>query len=125
MGDAVYPCLCEDERIPLWLTVGGDIGVVTPYRGQLRLLQDLLRGDASGTAVECNTVDKVRLLTEIHRQYQGRDKPCVVVSLVRCRPGGVGDLLADCRRLNVALTRAKTKLIIIGSPSTLQVRWIL
>ena len=60
--------------------------------------------------VEINTVDK----------YQGRDKLCVIVSLVRSNAGGhVGDLLRDWRRVNVAVTRAKRKLILLGSKKTL------
>jgi len=61
--------------------------------------------------VECLTVD----------QCQGRDKECVVVSLVRAnearRPGR---LLADARRVNVAITRAKAKLVLVGHAPTLR-----
>ena len=61
--------------------------------------------------MEINTVDK----------YQGRDKPCVIVSLVRSNDRGhVGDLLRDWRRVNVAITRAKRKLIFLGSTKTLK-----
>ncbi|KAJ2963613.1 hypothetical protein NQZ79_g1441 [Umbelopsis isabellina] len=84
------------------------VGVITPYRSQLRLIQQLLKGRER---VEVHTIDK----------YQGRDKECVVVSLVRSNANGLtGDLLKDWRRLNVALTRAKRKLIVFGSRSTLQ-----
>jgi DNA replication ATP-dependent helicase Dna2 len=52
--------------------------------------------------------------------YQGRDKPAIILSLVRSNPGGkTGRLLQDIRRLNVATTRAKQKLLIVGSFSTL------
>ncbi|KAJ3062291.1 Tripartite DNA replication factor, partial [Podochytrium sp. JEL0797] len=90
----------------------GDVGVMSPYRAQLKLIErevNGLVGDA-GEEVEVLTVDK----------YQGRDKKCVVVSLVRSNAKkNVGDLLRDWRRLNVAFTRAKQKLIIFGSKSTL------
>ena len=60
--------------------------------------------------LEIKTVDK----------FQGRDKSCILVSLVRSnKEGDIGNLLQDWRRLNVAFTRAKAKLIIIGSLSTL------
>lgn len=60
--------------------------------------------------LEAGTVDK----------YQGRDKECMLLSLVRCNPGGnPGRLLADRRRINVAITRAKTKLVIIGCARTM------
>lgn len=82
-----------------------NIGVISPYRSQLRSMRKLLVD-----AVEVDTVDK----------FQGRDKDCIVISLVRSNPEkNVGSLLSDWRRLNVAFTRAKNKLIIIGSASTL------
>ena len=64
---------------------------------------------SAATAVELMTVDKC----------QGRDFECVVLSLVRSNgQGDTGSLLADFRRLNVAFTRAKRKMIIVGSAST-------
>ncbi|KAJ5059176.1 AAA domain-containing protein, partial [Bipolaris maydis] len=60
--------------------------------------------------VELHTADK----------FQGRDKEVVIVSCVRSNENGVvGDLLKDRRRINVALTRARSKLIILGSEKTL------
>eukprot|EP00743_Colponemidia_sp_Colp-15_P012283 GILK01013922.1.p1 GENE.GILK01013922.1~~GILK01013922.1.p1 ORF type:complete len:1022 (+),score=198.66 GILK01013922.1:3-3068(+) len=83
------------------------IGVISPYREQLKLFKTALT-DLSG--VELLTVDK----------SQGRDKDCILISLVKCNDRqSVGDLLKDWRRLNVAFTRAKKKLIIVGSESTL------
>ncbi|XP_066304674.1 DNA replication ATP-dependent helicase/nuclease DNA2-like isoform X2 [Branchiostoma lanceolatum] len=96
-----------------------DIGIIAPYRRQLRVLADLLQGAGcpgmeSSTGypgVEINTVDK----------YQGRDKSVILVSFVRSNSGGqLGELLQDWRRLNVAITRAKHKLLLIGSLSTLR-----
>jgi DNA replication ATP-dependent helicase Dna2 len=61
--------------------------------------------------LEVSTVDR----------YQGRDKLCIIVSLVRSNSDKqVGMLLRDWRRINVAFTRAKAKLVVIGSKSTLQ-----
>jgi len=66
--------------------------------------------------IEINTVDK----------YQGRDKACILLSLVRSNESSsVGDLLKDWRRVNVAVTRAKSKLILIGSLSTLKTSLLL
>lgn len=60
--------------------------------------------------IEMHTADK----------FQGRDKEIVVISLVRSNgKGNVGELLRDWRRINVAFTRARSKLIILGSKSTL------
>jgi DNA replication ATP-dependent helicase Dna2 len=53
-------------------------------------------------------------------KFQGRDKEVIVISLVRSNnQGSVGDLLQDWRRINVAFTRARSKLIIVGSRTTL------
>lgn len=91
------------------LTVGvpaSEIGVMTHYRSQLSLLKHALRH----TGVEMHTADR----------FQGRDKEVVVLSLVRCNEDGkIGDLLRDWRRINVAFTRAKTKLLVVGSQGTL------
>ncbi|CAM9411337.1 unnamed protein product, partial [Discosporangium mesarthrocarpum] len=86
----------------------GYVGVICPFRSQVRLLQAELR--PLFPEVEVNTIDK----------YQGRDKQVIVVSFVRSNPeGAVGELLRDWRRLNVALSRAKAKLILLGSLWTL------
>ena len=104
------------------LTVGvpaPDIGVITFYRSQLALLKQSLRTSFSYAshardahcAVEMHTADK----------FQGRDKEVVVLSMVRSNEdGNLGDLLKDWRRVNVALTRARTKLILCGSFETLR-----
>ncbi|RDA86667.1 hypothetical protein CP532_5013 [Ophiocordyceps camponoti-leonardi (nom. inval.)] len=85
-----------------------EVGVMTHYRAQLGLLKDRLRGQAG---VEMHTTDR----------FQGRDKDVIVISLVRCNEAhNIGDLLRDWRRINVAFTRAKTKLLVVGSKSTLE-----
>ena len=85
-----------------------NVGVISPYRSQLKLLSQALQ---LLPRIEVNTVD----------QYQGRDKDCIVFSLVRSNADGqIGTLLGDWRRVNVAFTRAKSKLIIFGSLSTLE-----
>ncbi|TRY90563.1 hypothetical protein DNTS_002676 [Danionella cerebrum] len=87
-----------------------DIGVIAPYRQQLKAISSLLQGDAF-KALEVNTVDK----------YQGRDKSIIIVSFVRSNAeGNLGELLQDWRRLNVAITRAKHKLLMLGSAATLR-----
>ncbi|ELK09591.1 DNA2-like helicase [Pteropus alecto] len=81
-----------------------DIGIIAPYRQQLKIINDLLAHSSVGM-VEVNTVDK----------YQGRDKSIILVSFVRSnKDGTLGELLKDWRRLNVAITRAKHKLILLG-----------
>lgn len=84
-----------------------DIGVITFYRSQLAELRQMLKAQPG---IELHTADK----------FQGRDKEAVVVSFVRNNQDlNVGELLKDWRRINVAITRAKTKLIMIGSKRTL------
>ena len=103
--------LCT-QLVQSLLTVGvpaKDIGVITLYRSQLALIKQNLR--QHHPAVEMHTADK----------FQGRDKEVVILSLVRSNESlNVGDLLKDWRRVNVALTRARTKLLILGSQSTLK-----
>jgi DNA replication ATP-dependent helicase Dna2 len=84
-----------------------DIGVISVYRSQLKILQRLL---SQHSALELHTADK----------FQGRDKEVVVISLVRSNDNGeVGQLLRDWRRINVAFTRARTKLVVFASAKTL------
>ncbi|KAI3377816.1 hypothetical protein L3Q82_008954 [Scortum barcoo] len=88
-----------------------DIGVIAPYRQQLKSISALLESSAF-TGVEVNTVDR----------YQGRDKSVIILSFVRstAEEGSIGELLKDWRRLNVAITRAKHKLLMVGSATTLK-----
>ncbi|KAG6238576.1 hypothetical protein E4U25_001622 [Claviceps purpurea] len=93
------------------LTVGvpaTEVGVMTHYRAQLFLLKEKLKCYAG---VEMHTTDR----------FQGRDKEVIVLSLVRSNEScNIGDLLKDWRRINVAFTRAKTKLLVVGSMNTLK-----
>jgi DNA replication ATP-dependent helicase Dna2 len=85
------------------------IGVITFYRSQLSLLKQNLRHHLP--ALEMHTADK----------FQGRDKEVIILSCVRSNQDNyVGDLLSDWRRVNVAFTRARTKLLVLGSKNTLR-----
>ena len=93
-----------------------DIGVVTPYSGQVRLLNDLFES-AGGReqheryhGLEIKTVDG----------YQGLEKDVIVLSAVRANEAGELGFLTDRRRLNVAITRARRGLIVLGHPRTLR-----
>lgn len=92
------------------------IGVVAPYNGQVRLLSQLF-DEAGGReagqpygGLEIKSVDG----------YQGREKDVIVFSTVRANDAGEVGFLSDYRRLNVAITRAKRGLIVLGHPTTLR-----
>lgn len=81
------------------------LAVITPYAAQARLLRSLL----PLAEVDIDTVDG----------FQGREKEAVVISLVRANREGEVGFLADTRRMNVALTRARRKLVVVGDSATL------
>lgn len=82
-----------------------EIAVISPYSAQVRLLTS----KSPSAQVEIDSVDG----------FQGREKELVIVSLVRANMEGELGFLADTRRMNVAMTRARRKLIVIGDSSTL------
>ncbi|KAK1039541.1 DNA replication endonuclease-helicase Dna2 [Friedmanniomyces endolithicus] len=89
---------------------GRSIGVITLYRSQLALIRNTFKLAGIGPEVEIDSADR----------FQGRDKEGVILSMVRSNEQGVvGELLRDWRRVNVALTRAKSKLVVLGSRKTL------
>ena len=83
----------------------GDIAVISPYAAQVRWLRER----APDPAIEIDTVDG----------FQGREKEAIVISLVRSNRECEIGFLTDTRRMNVALTRARRKLIVIGDSATL------
>ncbi len=87
-----------------------DIAVIAPYAAQVRLLKELfLQADFETAGLEVDTVDG----------FQGREKEAVVITTVRSNSTGEIGFLGDRRRMNVALTRARRKLIVIGDSATL------
>ncbi len=89
------------------------IGVITPYKAQLHLLRELLLEEnkefISGMNITINTVDA----------FQGQERDVVIISLVRSNDKSEIGFLSDTRRMNVAMTRAKKKLIVIGDSATI------
>lgn len=83
-----------------------DVGVISPYDDQVTLLNQ--RIDAEG--LEIKTVDG----------FQGRQKDVIILSFVRSNNSGNIGFLEDMRRLNVSITRARKKLIMIGDSETLR-----
>ncbi len=82
-----------------------DIAVIAPYAAQVRLLRDRFEG----SGLEIDTVDG----------FQGREKEAVIITLVRSNVENEIGFLSDRRRMNVALTRARRKLLVIGDSATL------
>ena len=82
----------------------GDIAVIAPYAAQVRLLREQL----SVAGLEIDSVDG----------FQGREKEAVMMSLVRSNPKAEIGFLADVRRMNVAMTRARRKLLVVGDSAT-------
>jgi superfamily I DNA and/or RNA helicase len=85
-----------------------DVGLITPYDAQVRALRALLAAEWRG-GLEIGSVDG----------FQGREKEAIVVDLVRSNPEGSLGFLTDTRRMNVALTRAKRFLLVVGDSATL------
>ena len=94
-----------DERI--------DVGIISPYRAQVQLLRRLLMKREAlkpfRRLISVNTVDG----------FQGQERDVIVISLVRSNDEGQIGFLRDLRRMNVAITRARMKVIIIGDQLTL------
>lgn len=94
-----------DERL--------DVGIISPYRAQVQHLRQLVRKreffKPFRTLISVNTVDG----------FQGQERDIIVISLVRANDEGQIGFLRDLRRMNVAMTRARMKLIILGDRPTL------
>ena len=90
-----------------------DIGIISPYKGQVQLLRRMLRKDSYWKPlrplISINTVDG----------FQGQERDIILISMVRNNEQGQVGFLSDLRRMNVAITRARMKLIIIGHSPTL------
>lgn len=90
-----------------------DVGVISPYRAQVQYLRRLIRKRESFKpyrhSISVNTVDG----------FQGQERDIILISLVRSNDQGQIGFLTDLRRMNVAITRARMKLIILGDKATL------
>jgi predicted DNA helicase len=90
-----------------------DVGVISPYRAQVQYLRSQLRKKEYfkpfRTLISVNTVDG----------FQGQERDIIVISLVRSNDEGQIGFLRDLRRMNVAITRARMKLIILGDTHTM------
>lgn len=95
----------QDERI--------DFGLISPYKNQVQRLRQMVKQSAElkpiRRSITINTIDG----------FQGQERDVVLISLVRSNEEGNIGFLRELRRMNVAITRAKMKLIIVGAADTL------
>ncbi|MBN1688269.1 MAG: AAA family ATPase [Candidatus Omnitrophica bacterium] len=105
--------LKEYEKLLVLGVSPREIAIISPYSAQVKLLADRIFGEEKGLpgqgGLEIDSVDA----------FQGREKEAILVSLVRSNLTGKIGFLADTRRMNVALTRAKRKLIVVGDSATI------
>ena len=96
----------SEARKLLRLLAPAEIAVIAPYDAQVQRIRSLL---ADLPDLEVDTVDG----------FQGREKEAIVLCLVRSNEAGELGFLSDIRRMNVALTRARKKLVVIGDGATI------
>lgn len=105
--------LIEEIGPELWLQEGITMGIITPYRSQVDLLHKLAEQSALleplHKLVTINTVDA----------FQGQERDVIAISFVRSNEKSEVGFLSDIRRTNVAMTRARKKLIMVGDSATL------
>ena len=85
-----------------------EIGVITPYNGQVTLLRELRARDDALKSLEISTVDG----------FQGREKEAIIISTVRSNSSREVGFLSDSRRMNVAVTRARKHCCLIIDSDT-------
>ena len=89
------------------------IGVISPYKHQVEILKELLLCSPqwlqTRAAITVNTIDS----------FQGQERDIVYISMTRSNANNIIGFLSDIRRMNVAMTRARKKLVVIGDSATL------
>jgi len=89
------------------------IGIVSPYKAQVKLINQMIAGQRDEPeAKDLPEIDSVD-------SFQGREKEAIIVSLVRANLKGDIGFLSDTRRMNVAMTRARRKLMVVGDSATI------
>ena len=115
------PDLCDTQGL-----LGSDIGIIAPYVAQVSLLTRLLKKDAKYQKRFIEVLGDYRAMQVANIEiktvdgFEGREKEVIIFSTVRNNTGGYIGFLADRRRLNVGLTRAKRGLFVVGSITTLK-----
>ncbi|KZT59581.1 P-loop containing nucleoside triphosphate hydrolase protein [Calocera cornea HHB12733] len=126
-GEAQIVCgIVEDLLHSNPTMTGDDIGIIAPYIAQIRLLDRLLKQDPEQAARFESTIGAHRAMQMANIEvktvdgFEGREKEVIIFSTVRNNPQGAIGFLADGRRLNVGLTRARRALFVLGNAGTLR-----
>jgi len=93
------------------------VGIISPYKGQVRLIEDKIKG-ASSTVQTRKLQSRVKLIKTVDG-FQGNEQDIIVISTVRSNDNGNIGFVKDHRRLNVAITRARFRLWVVGNMQTL------
>ncbi|MFC6999649.1 AAA domain-containing protein [Rufibacter roseus] len=93
------------------------IGIISPYRAQINYLKDQVEHEPKLFKLQ----NKRQLSVGTVDSFQGQERDIMYISMVRSNPEGEIGFLADIRRMNVAMTRAKKKMVIVGDSATLGV----
>ncbi|MFZ6010008.1 MAG: AAA domain-containing protein, partial [Bacteroidota bacterium] len=105
--------LAEEVGVDLWIQEQITLGIITPYSAQVDQLRKLAEAssvlESLNKLVAINTVDA----------FQGQERDVIAISFVRSNDKGEVGFLGDIRRTNVAMTRARKKLIMVGDSATL------
>jgi superfamily I DNA and/or RNA helicase len=88
------------------------VGIISPYKEQVQLITEMIAEDEE---LKLHTNIKVKTIDG----FQGQEKDIIYISLVRSNSRGEIGFLADTRRMNVALTRAKKKMVVVGDSATI------
>ena len=103
------------EQLSQYYTIGNfpSIAIISPYRGQIELLQDFIIHspllNKYSNNISVNTIDS----------FQGQERDIVYISMTRSNADNRIGFLSEIRRMNVAMTRARKKLVVIGDSATL------
>ena len=110
--DGVY-LVDEYDRVLQVLDESIDFGLISPYKSQVQYIRGLIKRDTFfkpfRRLITAHTVDG----------FQGQERDVIMISLVRANDKGRIGFLGDLRRMNVAITRARMKLMILGDAPTL------
>ena len=98
----------DPERFP-------SIGILSPYREQVNYLEDMVREDELLSPLLANS----QLVVNTVDGFQGQERDVIYISLVRSNPKSEIGFLSDYRRMNVAMTRARKLLVVIGDSATI------